>query len=82
MGVPQNSLRSLAFAPFRHAAASQSTKRACGAPPIVLRPGPEARSFARHKQSKGLFVSGLSPSATHKSPPPGTACRDAQTFAC
>ena len=27
-----------------------------------LPPGPEARSFARHKQSSGLFVSGLSTS--------------------
>jgi hypothetical protein len=59
MGVPQNSLRSLAFAPFRHAAASQSTKRACGAPPIVLWS-----------------------SATHKSPPPGTACREEPWVAC
>ncbi len=59
MGVPQNSLRSLTFAPFRHAAASQSTKRACGAPPIVLRS-----------------------SATHKSPPPGTACREEPAVAC
>ena len=30
--------------------------------PTALRPGPEARSFARHKQSSGLFVSGLSAS--------------------
>jgi hypothetical protein len=34
----------------------------CDAPPFgrgPLRPGPEARSLARHKQSSGLFVSGL-----------------------
>ncbi len=30
--------------------------------PTALRPGPEARSVARHKQSSGLFVSGLSAS--------------------
>ena len=30
--------------------------------PTSLRPGPEARAFARHKQSTGLFVSGLSAS--------------------
>jgi hypothetical protein len=59
MGVPQNSLRSLAFAPFRHAAASQITKRACGAPPIAL-----------------------CSSATHKSPPPSTACREEPWVAC
>jgi hypothetical protein len=57
--VAQNSLRSLAFASFRHAAASQSTKRACGAPPIAL-----------------------CSSATHKSPPPGTACREEPRVAC
>ncbi len=30
--------------------------------PTSLRPGPEAQAFARHKQSTGLFVSGLSAS--------------------
>ena len=30
--------------------------------PTPLRPGPEALAFARHEQSTGLFVSGLSAS--------------------
>jgi hypothetical protein len=46
-------------------AMSQFTKRAARAATNPARPGQEARAFARHKQSSGLFVSGLSLGASH-----------------
>ena len=37
-----------------------SSTRPAAPPRLAGRAGPEARPFARHKQSTGLFVSGLS----------------------
>ena len=52
-----------------HAAVHKSSSLGppCGrAAPAALRPGPEALAFARHRQSSGLSVSGLSASAPHR----------------
>jgi hypothetical protein len=65
--VPHNSLRALARAAFAQMRQVRS-RSALRAPTARLCQGQEALAFARHKQSSGLFVSGLSSSSPSKSP--------------
>jgi len=80
-GAPRNSLRSLRS--LRSNSRGESDERsALRAPPasalaLQAASGLATRPLARHKQSTGLFVSGLAFSPPHKSPPPGTAHRAA-----
>jgi len=79
--APRNSLHSLRSLRSNNRGESEDEARAARAPTPALAlqaaSGFVARPLARHKQSTGLFVSGLAFSPPHKSPTPGTTHRAA-----